>query len=467
MVSGSRLLLRKIPCAAKDAPLRVTVVGAGPVGLWFALCLKLAMPSARVVCHEKRETYGRSHALRIADMAFEDMVPEDSALLTSLSAEFRPRTKTATVESRLKEEALRAGVVMNLGRAVEAFPPTAGEEEEGADLVVACDGARSVLRAQLVRECGATVPEFAVEKRLGSLLQIKFQALGSIEAGRHNKLSEFADSLAYSSQFFRVLPSKYDPVERRTPITIFSLLLEEVEAISTAEAVDNVEALKAAFASHPKIGRDVKTLLESEFPDGVSKLRVSVLPARYHVASVVTQGQRVLLGDAAMGLPLEKGLGFGWRAANALVRCLASCGSVREALLVYHAHFESLASEAINLVISDFARYQQLVKTASVARTLVNTVSLGLAHSVAASKVRGYRSAPLDVDYECARCARTYRLDSNTGCAHSGAWHSQYGDCGVNCALKLGSKRIGMQHWGCCGATETNGVCSASKHQPK
>ncbi len=157
-------------------------------------------------------------------------------------------------------------MVTRFGQAVETWP-----EDAEFDMVVACDGARSVLRTQLT---GGGDGEFAVQKRLGSLLQIKFQALGSIEAGHKSQLAEFANSLAFSSQFFRVLPSRYDPVAHCTPITIFSLLLEEVETIATADAVESVEALEEAFASHPKIVSDVKVLLESEFPDGITDLRI-------------------------------------------------------------------------------------------------------------------------------------------------------------------------------------------------
>ena len=39
---------------------RVLVVGGGPVGLWFALALRLAVPHVEVVLCEKRERYRRS-----------------------------------------------------------------------------------------------------------------------------------------------------------------------------------------------------------------------------------------------------------------------------------------------------------------------------------------------------------------------------------------------------------------------
>ncbi len=176
----------------------------------------------------------------------------------------------------------------------------------------------------------------------------------------------------------------------------------------------------------------------------------------------------MLLGDSAMGLPLEKGLGFGWRAANALVQCLSRCASLREALLIYQARFEVLAAEAVHLVEEDFARYKQLVKSGSTARTLVNTVTLGLAPVFATSAKKSYRSAPVDVEYSCARCGKSYRLDRNTGCLHADRWHSQYGDCGVRCALKLGSSRLGRQHWGCCGSADhADNCCSLTKHTPK
>jgi hypothetical protein len=49
----------------------VAVIGGGPVGLWFAIQLNaLLAPSAMVRMHEKRDTFERTEALRISDLAF-------------------------------------------------------------------------------------------------------------------------------------------------------------------------------------------------------------------------------------------------------------------------------------------------------------------------------------------------------------------------------------------------------------
>eukprot|EP00164_Ancoracysta_twista_P010946 GFYU01016682.1.p1 GENE.GFYU01016682.1~~GFYU01016682.1.p1 ORF type:complete len:469 (-),score=72.64 GFYU01016682.1:29-1411(-) len=50
---------------------------------------------------------------------------------------------------------------------------------------------------------------------------------------------------------------------------------------------------------------------------------------------------------------------------------------------------------------------------------------------------------------------------AGTGGAHTGTWHSAYGQCSVKCAFKLGvRKKIGMCHWSCCYAVDQNGPCT-------
>uniref|UniRef100_A0A0G4HCJ7 FAD-binding domain-containing protein n=1 Tax=Chromera velia CCMP2878 TaxID=1169474 RepID=A0A0G4HCJ7_9ALVE len=51
---------------------RYVVVGAGPVGMWTALQIKLALPKADVTIYEKRSSYTRNHILNLAVSVFKE-----------------------------------------------------------------------------------------------------------------------------------------------------------------------------------------------------------------------------------------------------------------------------------------------------------------------------------------------------------------------------------------------------------
>ncbi len=195
IASGTVVELSRVPLPVFNrSRFRVCVVGAGPVGLWTALLFRLTLPFAEVTVFEKRNEYNRSHALRISDWAFEGLPISDSPVLARLHKQFVPRTKTQTVEARLKEEALLAGVVVVMGKLVDEPPPP-----NKFDLIVGCDGKSSAMRRYVCAN------QLAVDKKLGSLLQIKFQAAGRILPNDHeNRSKQFFGNLAFQSQFFQV-----------------------------------------------------------------------------------------------------------------------------------------------------------------------------------------------------------------------------------------------------------------------
>ena len=77
----------------------ICIVGGGPVGLWLALSVKLLQEGSSVTVFEKRETYQRSHALRIGTFSFEGMTRHD--VLKDLAEQFVPRTRTSFVEGKI------------------------------------------------------------------------------------------------------------------------------------------------------------------------------------------------------------------------------------------------------------------------------------------------------------------------------------------------------------------------------
>ncbi|HRE30351.1 MAG TPA: hypothetical protein PLD88_00115, partial [Candidatus Berkiella sp.] len=54
----------------------VIVVGAGPVGLWSAIQLKLYNPTLNILMLEKHSEYQRSHTVKIDSESFKNSHPD-------------------------------------------------------------------------------------------------------------------------------------------------------------------------------------------------------------------------------------------------------------------------------------------------------------------------------------------------------------------------------------------------------
>jgi 2-polyprenyl-6-methoxyphenol hydroxylase-like FAD-dependent oxidoreductase len=461
---GSRLVVSERAEEENDAPeIRLAIIGGGPVGLWTALSLVLSNKRAEVIVFEKRAEYQRSHALRIAKMGFSGMVEQ----MRGLAEEFYPRTKTSVVEETLREKCLAAGVRIEQ-RLVEA--DELETLQSTFDLVICADGARSAARKRIcdTEEEG----EFLVDRTLGSgLLQVKFHACGKLESSGNSAWAQLMRNVDLESQLFQVLPSKYEPKDDVTPVTMFSLIDGNQETdlshLTTKHAV-SLERLHSLLGDGKSstLCADVRRIVEGVAPNGIvaDSLKISILPARYYVSSrILSQTDSILLlGDAAMGLPLEKGLGFGWRSSNHLVALLQHYGerfSIRDICIAYQSFFKELSAEAIASVEKDYQGYVGRVAQGGLARSLLRVASFGQAGNLA-KKSSSMSPPPKGL---CAVCRDPDVKHGSPGCLHSAPYHTSYNDCSAKCVARLGVQQIGMMHYSCCGVVEGE-RCPVSFH---
>lgn len=83
---------------------KVVIVGAGPVGLWVAVQLKLHNPFLAVTVLEKHAVYQRNHVLRLKPRSFKGSLMDER--LTQIVARWGKVVKTSTLESDLLAYAL-------------------------------------------------------------------------------------------------------------------------------------------------------------------------------------------------------------------------------------------------------------------------------------------------------------------------------------------------------------------------
>ncbi len=381
----------------------LAVIGGGPVGLWVALQAKLLAGEWDVHVFEKRESYARSHALRLLPLSFEGMLPKEEGCLSALhtlvdqwvAAGSSPRTND--IERELSAACDVAGVIIHRNQgSVTVADVKMRLAACNLSAVVCCDGVGSINRPLLVP---AGHSEFAVDENFEGvgLLQVKFQAQGRVRKTK-GLLDRFLQNWPASEVVFNILPGNYDASSDVTPVTVFSMLTDRDLSSEFAHLMAGVESFKGmsfdelhAQSSTPhtqQLVQDIAAVLQPMFPSGLMHdpahpLRISRLPVRVCIAArVVGQVEGVpvfLAGDAAMGLSLEKGLSYGWQIATALCNSLRFSANASEAQEEYALAFGAASVAAQRHVERDFRAYESLVQKAGLLRSVLKTVTSGAA----------------------------------------------------------------------------------------
>jgi 2-polyprenyl-6-methoxyphenol hydroxylase-like FAD-dependent oxidoreductase len=103
----------------------VAFIGAGPVGLWTALQLKLLRPLWHIAMIERHEKYVRSHVLRVSSQSFERVVPHPEArafVARLLGGRAAVSVRTTELERALRAIVIGLGVEFITGETVKALP---------------------------------------------------------------------------------------------------------------------------------------------------------------------------------------------------------------------------------------------------------------------------------------------------------------------------------------------------------
>lgn len=292
--------------------LKTAIVGAGPAGLLFALIGKILMADNWTVeLYDKRESYVRSHRLRIAPEPYQAIQrelndPRFDALMQLLEQHaFAPEVNL--LESKLTELLTSFGVHKRVQEVTTL-------DELDADTIVAADSVHSRLRALVadgvmpisqthqrvarLRVTGADLParlgvvdKFRLSKVLGSVVDYRLNGNGFAEL-----------DLFLSPSEFRLLHAL--GATPKTPLVLSSTRIDAVRA-----------PLLRAIVAHLEQG-DREIVLHSTF-----ELAHAIMPQRRFQHG---HKQVFLLGDAAVSLPFFRGMACLASCAHALARAHAS-----------------------------------------------------------------------------------------------------------------------------------------------
>jgi 2-polyprenyl-6-methoxyphenol hydroxylase-like FAD-dependent oxidoreductase len=185
---------------------KIIIVGAGPVGLWTAIQIKLASPTTNIIMFEKYSSYQRTHNLKIDP--------------NSLSSEFNYNNKhiidwikdlksaagyngvfisTQEIETKLKRIAQDLGVKIEISNITEKEKLL--EYAHDAYLVVGADGAHSFVR-QNIFMCGTKSCnlQYVVELKFKAHQDYSIFGVGSYGFYRTMKILNFLPEERISSE---------------------------------------------------------------------------------------------------------------------------------------------------------------------------------------------------------------------------------------------------------------------------
>lgn len=332
----------------------IIVVGAGPIGLWLAVQVKLQRPDVTIIFKEKYETYQRTHTLKLEHQSFTGCLQDESGIIQGIAAAIKnnPHMRTDFFESKMLQLATSLGIFIDYERIENIEQDIASKYPECA-MIIGADGVRSLVREQ------AFGPDNAERIPLAYSAQIKYfvsedhqVSINSLESYSLLKHSNFLSFTSVGQQS-----------EGKTPVTIQHFIdqatFEQISHVNFRKPVklfsDDVEQQLP-----PELLRDIKTQLgfrlaagENILVDSV-RLTATELPQQRCKKTVVFKDNRyyVLTGDAALALSFFKGMNAGLQLATQLSKSIADDWDKilqrdNDALNNYSDYYDRFATAAI------------------------------------------------------------------------------------------------------------------------
>lgn len=152
----------------------IVFIGAGPIGLWTAVCLKVQRKSLNIFMFDKHVRYEREHHLQVNHSSF-DGAP-NVACIKKIIDEFKKASKRKDkielsikkIEEDLKKLALDLGIYIKTGETISE-PRDLIDRFRHAKIFIGADGRRSNVRQKIFGE------SYRFEERLINSIQLHYK----------------------------------------------------------------------------------------------------------------------------------------------------------------------------------------------------------------------------------------------------------------------------------------------------
>lgn len=297
----------------------IVFVGAGPLGLWTAIQIKLKNPTLDIVFKEKKEIYTRTHTLLLQPGSFAGCLKDETGIIQGIITQLKtnPHIRTDLLEESFRALARQLGIKIDI-QAVQDIEQDILKDYPDAALIVGSDGVRSKVRTQVFGE------ENTVKEELAYTAQIKYFVQGNALSASKVlqdfpllKQSAYLSSINIGKQHegktpvtiqMKIDKTTYEQIRAKTtygkPIQIFS---DQIEEQLPAKLLNDIKTqLGFRLSNHENIIIDDVKLTTTELPQQRCKQVTKLTNGRYHA----------VIGDAALALSYFKGMNKGLQLAT-------------------------------------------------------------------------------------------------------------------------------------------------------
>ena len=314
----------------------VVFVGAGPVGLWTAVQVKILCPDISVEMFEKHADYQRKHVLKLDRSSFKHAEALNHPELTALTKSLPHYVRTSELEEKLRALATSLGVRITIQNI-----PSLDELHRlrpSARVIIGSDGSHSLVRAEITRKLSPdkSDKDMSVVDSLQCILDVKYE----VKEGA--KKLRFLDQAYPTLKLMDFVADEHVGTRSADGITPVSLrLLVDHKTFSRCKdatfknpyyPTTHPEQLGPKVIRSLTIWFNAKSQLcgEKRVPgsEKITALNLSVYCSKYLAAPHLEFSDKVprhyfLVGDAAFGVPFFRALNNGLICGSKLAKAVA------------------------------------------------------------------------------------------------------------------------------------------------
>ncbi|RUR10849.1 NAD(P)/FAD-dependent oxidoreductase [Legionella sp. km772] len=295
----------------------VLIVGAGPVGLFTAIEMKLHNPRLNITILERNEEYSRHHILHLEKDSLENSKAYTAFPSVRALNGFVPTSEIEATFLQLAQELgvdIQRGInITNRKTLLEQFPT--------AHTIIGADGAHSTIRKQFFGD------EKIIDNNLQYIVELKYQAKG---ATSRLPVITYVPALG---QIAHLLTENVGKLKNgTTPVSLFIFVdretYDEIRKTKNAQLKDLQNTNKRMgtllntirpWLSLRRVAVGEEIILGSEKINGVA---LNIFQSA-HFAKRLFGKSIYLVGDAAAGVPFFRALNAGLIAATLTAKTIA------------------------------------------------------------------------------------------------------------------------------------------------
>lgn len=334
---------------------QIIFVGAGPIGLWTALQLKLQRLDFEIIFQEKYTRYKRTHTLKLEHTSFAGCIYDEKGIIKNIVAKLKknPHIRTDSFEGELSQLARSLGISIEY-KSIKNIEQDILKEYPNADMIIGADGVRSIVREQIFGLDNVERTPLAYAAQIKYV--VKDDALKSDSYFQAYPLLKQSDFLSFTS-----VGQKKEGI---TPVTIQHIIdkqtYDAIKYIGFANAI-NIFSVDIATQLPPKLLHAVKAQIgfrlagDEDIILDSANLTVTELPQQRCKNTIKFQNGRFygLIGDAALALSYFKGMNSGLPLATQFSKSIVKDwdkikAQDQSALYDYEKHYAIYANDALN-----------------------------------------------------------------------------------------------------------------------